>query len=204
MDEPIQTFKEKNGERVLKIYYDSDTESPREWDNLGKMLCFHKRYNLGDPHEVKSEDFDSWSEIEDYLRNDLNAIIVKPLRLYDHSGISISTTAGYPYSCPWDSGQVGFIYATREDVLENFNKKKITPKMLAMVSDVLEGEVKVYNDYLTGNVYGFNLVKPTKCKTCGHEDEEVLDSCCGFYGDDAVKSIFDSAWLKEEEWEEID
>lgn len=32
----------------MKIDYDQYAESPREWDNLGTMLCKHRRYNLGD------------------------------------------------------------------------------------------------------------------------------------------------------------
>lgn len=33
---------------TIKIYHDEDAESPRDWDNLGEMVCFHRRYNLGD------------------------------------------------------------------------------------------------------------------------------------------------------------
>jgi hypothetical protein len=46
--------------------------------------------------------FDKWVE---------DKVCIKDLYLYDHSGITISTS---PFSCGWDSGQVGFIYLTRQ------------------------------------------------------------------------------------------
>lgn len=45
----------------VRIVSDPDPSSPREWDNLGRMVCWHDRYNLGD--EQPSED------AADYLRN---------------------------------------------------------------------------------------------------------------------------------------
>lgn len=42
--------KAENEKMILRIVQDVDTESPREWDNLGTMICWHSRYNLGDDH----------------------------------------------------------------------------------------------------------------------------------------------------------
>ena len=34
---------------TIKIVHCEDTESPRDFDcNIGKMVCFHNRYDLGD------------------------------------------------------------------------------------------------------------------------------------------------------------
>ena len=38
----------------LKIVQDTDPESPRTWDNLGTMVCFHKRYELGDKTDYRT------------------------------------------------------------------------------------------------------------------------------------------------------
>lgn len=35
---------------IIRMEQDEDAESPREWDNIGKMICWHSRYNLGDKH----------------------------------------------------------------------------------------------------------------------------------------------------------
>lgn len=96
--------------RTYKVVHDEDAPNPRkEFDCFGKMVCFHRRYDLGDKHDLKAEDFNGWDELEAYLKEDLKAAVVLPLYLYDHSGITINTTG---FSCPWDSGQVGFTYAT--------------------------------------------------------------------------------------------
>jgi hypothetical protein len=45
----------------------------------------------------------------------------------------------------------------------------------------------VYDDFITGNVWGYTIESVKDCESCGsktHGDEEVDDSCWGFYGDD--------------------
>lgn len=37
-------------ERRVRIIQDRYASDPREWDNVGKMLCWHNRYVLGDKH----------------------------------------------------------------------------------------------------------------------------------------------------------
>ena len=46
MNEPVETF-EVNG-KTVSLYHDDDPRSPREHDNLGHIVCWHRRYNLGD------------------------------------------------------------------------------------------------------------------------------------------------------------
>lgn len=158
----------------IEIYPDEIGESPREWDNLGKMLCFHDRYNLGDNHDIRSEDFESWGEVEEYLKKELEAVIILPLYLYDHSGITISTS---PFSCQWDSGQIGFVYITKEDL-----KKEGVSK--AKAKKILEGEIKIYDDYIRGNVYGYKVID---------EQGNEIDSCWGFIGEYDDNYIIDEA-----------
>jgi len=42
----IEEFEYKN--HTVKIVEDDDAESSREWDNVGTMACWHRRYTLGD------------------------------------------------------------------------------------------------------------------------------------------------------------
>jgi len=171
--EAIETFKTKDG--IVKIYQDTTPTDPREWDNLGIMVCFHNGYNLGDKTNLKSSDFNNWDELHDYINKELKAVAVLPLYLYDHSGITISTT---PFNCRWDSGQIGFIYTTEEQIKKMCGDEKYTTKELE--KKLLE-EVKLYDKYLTGEVYGYNHVKYEKCEHCGHTEESILDSCWGFF-----------------------
>ena len=42
---------------IIKIFQDEMAENPREWDNLGTMVCFHPDYNLGDIQERDPNEF---------------------------------------------------------------------------------------------------------------------------------------------------
>jgi hypothetical protein len=77
------------------------------------------------------------------------------------------------FSCPWDSGQVGYIYVTYENIKKNWNVKRVTKKLIKQTAEMLENEVKIYNDYLIGNVYGY-VVK---------RNGGQVDSCWGYIGD---------------------
>jgi hypothetical protein len=80
------------------------------------------------------------------------------------------------FSCPWDSGQVGFIYISLEKAREEYNWKRITKERREFLEKILRAEVTEYDYYLTGSVYGFNITRED-------EDEEVyVDSCWGFFG----------------------
>lgn len=171
----VETIKLNNGQ-VLKIYQDSYAESPRTaWDNMGKMICFHRNYILGDKHNLKTEDFESFDEI---IESVLDNGIYLPLYLYDHGGITMSYK---PFGCRWDSGQVGFIYMTAQDIKKEYGSD--TPENRLKAMECLKGEVGTYDQYLTGEVYGFELVEIEKCNL-GHNHEIEVDSCWGFYGSD--------------------
>lgn len=244
---------------TLFLLDDDMPTNPREdCEPLGKMICFHSRYRLGDEHDYdEPRDFlqrllfgeyssspkgnpvfeyikagkaqeakleynrssrewellenNHWSsgqdwyassscpyplkskDIPDWFLDDclsalrlpellelaeaMEGMVILPLYLYDHSGITMNTTG---FSCPWDSGQVGWIYADREMIEKEYGK--VTPETLETARRVLEGEVKEYDCYISGQCYGFQLFK----------DEDEIDSCWGFLGDlrdvqDAVK-----------------
>ena len=116
------------------------------------MVCWHRRYHLGDevtrkyvagrPHFGTPDEFREWLETPEG-----KGAVVLPLYLYDHSGITMSTG---PFSCPWDSGQVGWIYATRQEIRDEYGAKRITKKLRAKAVEVLQGEVKTYDEFLTG------------------------------------------------------
>lgn len=165
----METINYKNYK--IQIEYDENAANPRtEWDNLGTMVCFHNRYNLGDKNDFSLEEF------KEFIKKEEKNIIALPLYLYDHSGITISSK---PFSCKWDSGQVGYIYITKEKVRKEYNWKVITKKRREQIIKYLEGEIETYDDFLTGAVYGFQIVD---------KNGEEIDSCYGFYGYDHKKS----------------
>lgn len=137
---------------TIKLYQDPDPESPREWSNLGVMFCRHRRCSLGDNRSEPPPKVGA---------------VVLPLYLYDHSGITISTK---PFSCPWDSGQVGVIYCTADVIKREFGSSGKRARAKAVKA--LEQEVRTYDQYLRGDVYGYVVED---------RDGEHLDSCWGFY-----------------------
>ena len=167
----IETIERKH--TIVKIYLDDDPQNPREWDNLGIMVCWHNHYGLGDKH-----DFHSPQDFNDEITEQDN--IVLPLYLYDHSGITMSTSnSRYPFCDRWDSGQVGYIYVSKTQVRHEYGWKLLTQSRIDKIKTYLQNEVSVYDDYLTGNVYGFEVIC-NKCNKCKNN----IDSCWGFYGQD--------------------
>jgi hypothetical protein len=156
----------------ITIHPDEDPMHPRrDFDPLGHMVCFHKRYNLGEDHDYRSDDYNSWEELEAAIRKNEDVAVMLPLYLYDHSGITMRTT---PFSCPWDSGQVGFIYLTKKEAQDDWKVKRLTRKAIAMMENALISSVKEYDDFLCGNVYGYEIKDA---------QGEFVDSCWGFIGD---------------------
>ena len=346
-----------NGTHKLIVERDDYPEDPRNWDNIGTMVCFHSRYDLGDKHHYGSpaeflldllnnadlggiegaaredileagsgifsgifeEVYHFWLETKckqdvrdvlDFLKDEYEGFsmvsigwflakenwdlfidciswlsprdievnelydlvratdkyVILPLYLYDHSGITISTG---PFSCPWDSGQVGWIKAPKdtfrnatgysEDELfstdtkrtpkygdlvkvknevnwgkvtsldeltplievdfdynkvltyrspENHRvvrKEDITEVMSNRAEGILEGEVREYDMYLTGEVYHYALYELFKCDSCGHVEENIIDSCGGFYMESIADLKEQIAWhLGDEFFELID
>lgn len=177
---------------TIKIVSDDDPESPREWDNLGTMVCFHNRYALGDKHDYDADMFSGWDEIEQFIKAREDVAVILPLSLYDHSGITMSVGR----SSGWDCGQVGFIFVSKAKVRKEYSVKRISPKLRARIEKYLRQEVETYDTYLRGDVVGFRVV---------NRMEEETDSCYGFYDEkDAIaeaKGIID--WNVEHEWKEI-
>ncbi len=191
---------------------DSEHADPTQHDgNLGIMAAYHNRYNLGHYNAPEVERLKSWldsaGQYDDYEEEDpeypwydlpedkdesepigakverfckavFGSIVVLPLYLYDHSGLSISVGA---FGCSWDSGQVGWIFDTEET-------RKQSGLVLGesydlTVTEYLKDQVKEYDTYIRGEVYGVVVAK--------HDDgaiTEVVDSCWGYLGDENAKA----------------
>lgn len=208
--------------KTIRIEQDHSPESPRDWDNLGTMVCWHGRYTLGDeqpecdPQEYMlhmAEEFEPgiedkveryaerlWAKLDqrggislegklkshaqdvsEYQRDKVEEIldrhvVMLPLYLYDHGGITMNTKG---FHCPWDSGQVGFIYVSKQQLRDEYDWKLITEKRCRKVGDILRGEVETYDQFLTGDVYGYVIED---------EDGEKEGRCWGFYGSDPFQN----------------
>lgn len=186
---------------TIEIHYDDDAQNPlTDYDNASVFACWHSRYNLGHYKDTQGHTPESYvlsilsdngkasierfekrrskelgytyeAEMPELMAALDNEALVRPLHLYDHSGITMRASA---FDCAWDSGQVGFQYMTHAKIKEEFGGKTINKTNTAKAIKLMDGELETYDDYLTGNVYGY-IIKDS-------EDEE-LDACWGFIGD---------------------
>jgi len=230
------------GDKTLFTYYSECFESPRvDYDNFGHMICWHRRYNLGDKHDHNDpEDFlaamviehcdvkrvyrfvkegkakevrltydrkervwnlgslfnNKWFAEAEYpsgltaktvhstfhedvaefltigekmhLLRENDTIIILPLFLYDHSGITMSTGS---FSCRFDSGQVGWIYASKAEIVKEYGDA--SKESFDRAKALLQSEVETYDLYLTGECYGYET----------YEGESEVDNCGGYLGE---------------------
>ncbi len=206
----------------LNIYIvpddDPQTSDPMEFDMLGKQVYWHRRHNLGHCYketnkyspeewlESKLEDglYITWVEMDEPKPEFIQFLLEKfeennlviPVHSYEHGGITISASGKRAGWDMFDSGQLGFVYVSHEDIKREYNVKRLTKKVLEQAEKTLRGEVKTYDDYLTGQVYGYIIED---------ESEEQLDSCWGFLGDykyclEEAKSAADY-WAEQKEKE---
>lgn len=201
----------QDGRYRIVAEQDPHPTNPREWDNFGTMVCWHQHYMLGDEQPKRSaEDWERafarklegdtyeaeiWEreatrqEVWEFINE---RAIVMPLYLYEHSVVSISTRTfhGRAQHALWDSGQVGWIYVTHEDVEAEYGD--LSEESLDRARELLSAEVDTYDMYVRGEVY---------CVTA--KDlwlGALIDSCCGFYASEIadlqrdLKSTFAATW----------
>ena len=155
----------------IKVVQDLDCESPRTSRDNVAVFCTTSRSFIGD---CEITDKDAAQETIDAVQADGG--YVTPLYLFRHSGDTISTS---PFSCPWDSGQCGFVYVTKEKMDEECPKDR---DPLEWAEAMVEAEVKEMDMCLRGDVWGWVLYESCECPNCGDEHENVIDSCWGYVG----------------------
>jgi hypothetical protein len=179
----------------ISIYQDEMAEHPRQFDNLGTMICYkphadlsdHEKSNCEDIKDVvyqllpeehimpwihgKGETIEDTYELSHYeVMDRINEELETLLSFLRHSHILeefvIRTYNGAKIE--------GVIYATHEDVKKWFLLSSLNERDIEKATKVLKAEIDEYEAYCNGEVYGYQITKKG--------DEEVLDSCWGFYG----------------------
>ena len=177
----------------INIIRDNDAESPDSWgdDNLF-LVGYHRDFSVDGPrvyHKlpagVKRDASDKghllvekrdviallhgkkWArENDEAWPGELAAKYhVFPLEAYIHSGVRlalVSDAAPFP-DRRWDVSVLGAVFVAKTEF-----------KTRARCEKLARGHVDTWNDYLSGNVYGFQIEGP---------NDESIDSCWGFFGD---------------------
>ncbi|RFZ77808.1 hypothetical protein DS742_16270 [Lacrimispora amygdalina] len=169
----------------IKLEYDPSESSwdISTYDSRSNKWCLEISF-FGSLEEHKQEVFEGL--LDEFVVSELYMLaaeknIILPLNLYDHSMLSMSVSSflGRAQHAQWDSGQVGWIYATAEDIEKEYGN--LTPESYDKAKALLKSEVECYDYYLSGQCYGFRL----------YENGEETDSCWGFLGSfsDMAKEI---------------
>ena len=167
--------------REIRIYPDHYAENPFEaWDQVSTVVYTSTGYTLGSLHVSNYEDFlidklheagheehddEGYEVIGDLSLDELFDRFSRyywywPVYAYIHG---MATVSMGPFSCPWDSGQSGFSFISKE-----------THPDEAQARQIAKNELEVFDHWLRGNCYRFEVF----------EDGEWADSGCGFYGND--------------------
>lgn len=190
--------------------YSDPIAEQADWDSVKETIreeIANTRHRLDGDRSAASEAWDVYLTLQQVRKKHdstsewISALVdeyfcVLDLYLYDHSGITMSTGS---FGCPWDSGQVGFIYAPWDP--EAPSGKDDEPHGITdpeMLKAALEQEVETYDLFITGQVYGYEIEKGERVtirtsktyadgtvkETCHDLVEwEHWDGCGGFVAD---------------------
>jgi hypothetical protein len=169
-----------------------------------------------DPDELAALERGGVPLLKRFLRMSRGMIAFTMIGMYDHSGITIypmdEPGAFRGVDTAWDHSTVGFAYITREqfDVASGGDPNEEIPvsdELVQFVTDMrvrkhlgetvattprvwqnLYGELKDYDDFVRGEVYGYVVEKSETWRKDSDPDEERQDweeveSCWGFIGE---------------------
>jgi hypothetical protein len=171
MDAVVETITRNGFSATIEYDQTPSAGDPRDADNLGTIITWHRNYSFGEQDGRRMD----VSPVDFRAELDAERALVLPVFMYEHSGIRLSTGS---FGDPWDSGQVGFIYVSRADVLKEYSASRMTPKVKKQALAVLKGEIEAMDLYVSGQVYGYRVIDA--------EGEET-DACWGFLGLDYIR-----------------
>jgi hypothetical protein len=199
----------------IKIRQDEFVGSPDDWGNEDLFLVYDHREFTVKRDDFSPEDIYDYLSIKnallkedifqpkDELEYDLKGYFdyeskywIFPVEAYIHSGVYLSLFSGTK-QCRWDSSVSGYILASKEEF-----------KDLEIATNAAEGLLETWNQYLSGDVWGYIIEKSNAIYTISKEkfdrllfendlstlesefdvenEWEEVDSCWGFYGEDAA------------------
>tara|TARA_R100001086_G_C11824725_1_gene255001 strand:+ start:246 stop:974 length:729 start_codon:yes stop_codon:yes gene_type:complete len=166
-------YKLKSG-NILEVIQDESPESPDMWDNKDIFLVYdHKQFT------VKREGFEPVNiyrylkinntvviENNDQWQDDTyNNYFIFVVYAYIHSGISLSLgNSTYPFNDKWDVSTTGYILV-KKDSIEEYNQPTVDGNLVGQkAKECAEGLIETWNQYLSGDVYGYRVLKKRNVK----------------------------------------
>jgi len=205
MDNPYKEYDQTS--EVFGEYRNLDIDAPpdehlRILERGGLRMLYRYMRRFGDP------------------RDGSKLLAIKQLGCYEHSGITVFTEEiGNRKDLPfdpggWDTSRIGYVMISKSrwdeinggdpdaevDDVVTVGLGRIPVKMTAAYS-ILKAEVKEWDDWLRGNVWGYVVTKPCddhgddmpleSVVDCPHS--ETVDSVWGYIGDPDESGIWSEA-----------
>ena len=170
-------YKDSSG-HFFKLFYDEYSESPRLDDNVATILTWERNYNSPDENDDTFEEFAEKHGVDVSQECNLDSVMDAMRKLDSvmdamrkegyyvvpvyalHHGVSHYSTNDF--HDPWDSGVVGIAFCKKQKGLYDNDD---------LLRSIIEDEIKVYDAWVNGEVYGIDLLG---------QDETVLDTSAGY------------------------
>lgn len=136
--------------------------------------------------------------IEDKAR-ELGAVLWRKVGMIDHSGVRYYLGGG-AHSCDpggWDSGTCGVMFVTHDAINARWGSLpgnyavapgdpgwETSPNNEAFLVECLRGDLQAYDDWASGNCYGFTVTDI---------NGDFVEGCGGFLGDWDTSGVLDDA-----------
>lgn len=162
----------------IEIRPDEMSESPNEWWDNERFLVYDHRDFYVEKKGFNPRDIFDYFEEHAFKKVLYQGYFVFTVYAYIHSGVALSLgRSRYPFNDRWDVSSTGNILIKRQKGVWTEAKAR----------KIAEGLIETWNQYLSGDVWGYNI-------------EQFNDSCWGYYGYDTcleeAKRIVD--WHLEE------
>lgn len=210
--EYIEKYINNDGETLLLVSDDDPMNPMEDWDTLMNYYTWESRYI---PMQKGAKNFSSMAEwydsimgedafdrqmkkskenerssigfVYDLCENlDKKGIYALPILKYEHGLVNYYIGESIDR---WDGSIVGFVWKEKKALCEEYNSKKLTPKLKEIVNKNIEGSLKAYTNFANGEAYGFELYSR-------EDGDDPIDSCYGFIGydstDELLKDVMDN------------
>jgi len=162
------TTEKRIGDYLIKIIPDNQAECPNDWGDDSRFLVFdHRQFYAERKGYSPTEIFENGEKEKGFF--------VFRCFAYIHGGVALSVGDHSFPDARWDVSFKGFWLIKRE--------KGTWTRAHALKA--AQGLCETWNQYLSGDVYGYKISKVLSEDEDGNpEDLEELDSCWGYYGED--------------------
>lgn len=144
------------------------------------MFCGrHRSYNFNDT-DLDAYDYDTKEELEEAIKERYKGATILPLYMYEHSGIALSTT---PFSCPWDSGRLGFVIMTKEMAQDRGLETK------EQIEEAIRNGVEYWNKVESETYWYVGYEIATICKCCERDGEFKESENISCFQDEMTKDV---------------